>query len=68
MADTCIGNEGSRTDAEASSVKHLGSVVIKCSHRLLSRQIDPVIPTRLNSPGIVSEQVLKGQAISHNIK
>jgi hypothetical protein len=66
-ADFAPEINSSSTREDASRLKHLGSVVIKCTHKTVLRPGNALVLDKVHSPGSISEKALKGQAVSHNV-
>ncbi len=61
-------NDGHAKLGETSRVKDFGTIRIECSHRNFRGRAKTDSRREVESLGIVSEEVLKGHALSHSIE
>jgi hypothetical protein len=60
--------EGKIKHKEAAVVKDLGSIVVKCIHKMCRMGKDKKPRSQVEGVGIISEKALKGRGISHSVE
>lgn len=66
---TAAVSDGHTTIGEASKVRDLGTIVVKCFHaRLKGEKCRSSMNKDETNLGIVSEKALKGRALSHMVE